>query len=507
MSSSTGPYKSRLLNWVNRQALHWSDRLEKTARQLKVTAEWGTQLLLYPVYLFVQTGRMAGYQLKHARQNPATKPQPSLLASDQPIQQVLKALQPSQALQNNQSASIQGVVCVLKTQAVVLVTQSNQVCGLTEHQQHQLRQRISWEVADYWYQRRQLQSAQTAGQLPAKRTSPHVLAPARFFWGVMHWLQGSPIAIALNLFGESTFVRTPGPENASPPRQLPPSSIFASLERRVRPKPVVSRNHDVDREQPIAYVSEAIETNPAKIHSLIKAAIDYFFGRHSPHSVALPGADASPEKITLGDRLHRFQWLHRFRFNGLSSPDPSTDPFQLTHLIRAAIDYFFGKPGQTLFGTTTSWADANHQPEHSLSCQPSSNDVWLSWEDLFEAPFQTQQSDLTPPQLPTTKPIRLGTPLAKIKQVLNKQRDSTLSAQSDATHVQSAASEGSAIDSDHQSALELSADWIDIHATTMGYIKHPLEKILAWLDRIILWLEELVTNIWRWLLKQMSKSE
>ena len=500
MSSSTGPYKSRLLNWVNRQALHWSDRLEKTARQLKVTAEWGTQLLLYPVYLFVQTGRMAGYRLRHARQNPTTKPQPSLLASDQSIQQVLKALQPSQAVQSNQSASIQGVASVIKTQALVLITQSNQVCGLTEHQQHQLRQRISWEIADYWYQRRQLQSVRTAGQLTAKRTSPHVLAPARFFWGAMYWLQGSPVAIALNLFGESTFVRPPDSKNDSPPRQLPPSSILASLERK-RLKPVVSRR-DVERGQAIADAGEAIETNPAKIHSLIKAAIDYFFGRHSPHSGALPGADASPGQITLGDRLHQFQWLRRFRFNELSFPDPSADPFQITHLIRAAIDYFFGKPGQTLFGTTTSLAGANHQPEQSLSCQPLSNDAWLSWEDLFEAPSQTQQSDLTQPQLPTTKSIRLGTPLAKIKQVLNKQRDSTLSAH-DVTKVQSDASQGSAINQ-KQTALELSPDWIDIHATTMGYIKHPLEKILAWLDRIILWLEELVTNIWRWLLKRMS---
>ena len=500
MSSSTGPYKSRLLNWVNRQALHWSDRLEKTARQLKVTAKWGTQLLLYPVYLFVQTGRMAGYRLRHTRQNPAIKPQPFPPASDQPIQQVLKALQPSQAVQNNQSASIQGVASVVKTQALVLINQSNQVCGLTKLQQRDLRQRIIWEMADYWYQRRQLQSARTAAQLPTKQKNPHVLAPARFFWGAMHWLQGSPVAIALNLFGESTFVRPPNSEKASLPRQLPPSSILASLERR-RLKPVVSRR-DVERGQAIADADEAIETNPAKIHLLIKAAIDYFFGRHSPHSVALPGADASPGQITLGDRPNQLQWPHRFRFNGLSSPNPSADPFQITHLIRAAIDYFFGKR-HSLSGTT-SLAGASHHPEQSLSCQPSSDDAWLSWEDLFEAPSQTQQSNLTRPQLPTTRPIRLGTPLAKIKQVLNQQRDSTLAGH-DATNVQSNASESSAIN--QQQTVELSPDWIDTHATTMGYIKHPLEKILAWLDRIILWLEELMTNVWRWLLKRMSKSE
>ena len=497
MSSSTGPYKSRLLNWVNRQALHWSDRLEKTARQLKVTAEWGTQLLLYPVYLFVQTGRMAGYRLRHARQNPTTKPQPFPPASDQPIQHVLKALQPSQAVQNNQSASIQGVASVVKTQALVLITQSNQACGLTELQQRQLRQRISWEIADYWYQRRQLQSVRTAAQLPAKQKSPHVLAPARFFWGAMHWLQDSPVAIALNLFGESTFVRPPHSEKASLPRQLPPSSILASLERK-RLKPVVSRR-DVERGQAIADADQAIETNPAKIHSLIQAAIDYFFGRHSPHSVTLPGADASPGQITLGDRPNQLQWPHRFRFNGLSSPDPSADPFQITHLIRAALDYFFGKR-HSLPGTTFL-ASASHHPEQSLSCQQSSNDAWLSWEDLFETPSQTQ-SNLTRPQLPTTS-IRLGTPLAKIKQVLNKQRDSTLAGH-DTANVHNA-SESSAI---NQQTVELSPDWIDIHATTTGYIKHPLEKILAWLDRIILRLEELVTNVWRWLLKRMSsKSE
>jgi hypothetical protein len=46
--------------------------------------------------------------------------------------------------------------------------------------------------------------------------------------------------------------------------------------------------------------------------------------------------------------------------------------------------------------------------------------------------------------------------------------------------------------------MEAKPDWIETQATPSGYVKHPLEQVLGWLDSVMLWLEELVVKIWRW---------
>jgi hypothetical protein len=53
--------------------------------------------------------------------------------------------------------------------------------------------------------------------------------------------------------------------------------------------------------------------------------------------------------------------------------------------------------------------------------------------------------------------------------------------------------------------MEPKPDWIEAHATVMGYVKHPLEQLLAWLDQAMLWLEELCIRVWRWLGQLVAK--
>jgi hypothetical protein len=47
--------------------------------------------------------------------------------------------------------------------------------------------------------------------------------------------------------------------------------------------------------------------------------------------------------------------------------------------------------------------------------------------------------------------------------------------------------------------LQATPDWIETPATPTGYVKHPLEQLLEWLDTAMLWLEELVVKVWQWL--------
>ncbi len=47
--------------------------------------------------------------------------------------------------------------------------------------------------------------------------------------------------------------------------------------------------------------------------------------------------------------------------------------------------------------------------------------------------------------------------------------------------------------------LEPAHDWIETQATPTGYVKHPLEQLLTWLDLGMLWVEELAVKVLRWL--------
>jgi hypothetical protein len=53
------------------------------------------------------------------------------------------------------------------------------------------------------------------------------------------------------------------------------------------------------------------------------------------------------------------------------------------------------------------------------------------------------------------------------------------------------------------SQTEDEPEWIETQVTTVEYVKHPLEKMLEWLDRLMFWIEEQVLRLWNWV-KQLK---
>ncbi|WP_204151101.1 hypothetical protein [Leptolyngbya sp. CCY15150] len=49
-------------------------------------------------------------------------------------------------------------------------------------------------------------------------------------------------------------------------------------------------------------------------------------------------------------------------------------------------------------------------------------------------------------------------------------------------------------------------DWIETDALVMGYVKHPLEQVLEWLDLSMVWLEERATSLWHWVQTHVQRS-
>ncbi|OKH26884.1 hypothetical protein NIES593_02295 [Hydrococcus rivularis NIES-593] len=479
-SSAPGPYKSRLFNFLNRQSLQFKDRFEKTGRHLKVALEWGVQILIYPMYLLVQAGRMAGRQLGKTvekAQLPAssspTETQPNSPPADRPIAQVLQAIEVAIAPESSSNSSpqptellagiqqqtqstlktsdllrsrstenlavrsssktakssqiiVRGIASSLQTRDLVLVTSDNQILDIfSGEQQKTLQKRIYWEIANFWYERRLQQEA--ANPFPElvssfEQNSDNVLPPARLFWKVMHWVQTSPIAIAIDLFGESHLVRSP--------------SADATL---------------------------------------------------SPS-----------EPQTVRDRS--VEWLQRLQTGLKSSQQPATsepDPFQIQALIQAAIDYFFGQRQEQL----------QLSGDETAKASPAEiEDPWLSWDDLYSETETVSTSDRTS-RLGDSVPTQLPPPSAKL--VKSQKSFSTLRHSSRDRQAKPAVRHQNVAEVKQPSSivpsqpmddsLELDPDWIETKATPVGYVKHPLERILEWLDRLLLLTEEWVASIWRWL--------
>lgn len=47
--------------------------------------------------------------------------------------------------------------------------------------------------------------------------------------------------------------------------------------------------------------------------------------------------------------------------------------------------------------------------------------------------------------------------------------------------------------------VEYTPDWIETTAYSVGYVKHPLEVVLEWVDKALLWLEKLIVACLGWL--------
>ena len=241
--SPSGRFQSRVLSQLSQQTLRWKDRAARWWRQTQVTAVWSSQILLYPVYAVFQTGRLLGRQLGQTVQQIRPRLQavrravqtithpdravPIRLKADTSIHKTLRTVeelglvlsQPTAepATAEPATATLQGIASLLSSRSLVLVTEPNGILDiLTPAQQARLQRQIIWELADYG------RSAIRAGQplhrqlapqrlpLPPSPLPPLVaqdtmLLPVQVFYRLMGWVQRGPVAIAANVFDETTL--------------------------------------------------------------------------------------------------------------------------------------------------------------------------------------------------------------------------------------------------------------------------------------------------------------
>jgi len=546
-SDSDRAYKSRILNFLNRQWLRFGDRAKTGFRQLQTATVWSMQLLAYPIYLLVQTSTVFGKQLQNKAVkllSPAEETETASVGS-QPTAVVLNSLhpwlegtpyqllplpqtrrsigeklrfwrqqQPSPAQRNQvnipvsqqqqaklnhlsflsrSSATkvgktylIQGVATYLETGKLVLITTENQAIDLLSETQHeQLKQRMKILLECY----EQLQQPwwwQIASQSKKKRFHPlHWLSK------LMIWIQTSPLAKRLNWFQESQLGFTSGYEkiSQSPPLTTPKAGILDQLDRALsrwentQLSPVIDkiRHWKTNLDPRNAGHAQAPsskegvprdQTEDNAILSLIRSAVDYFYGVNPKNSLTGNGSGErtvnQPPKL-LQPVYHLIEQGKGViqkspigsRFNKMSDPDQ--DSLTIQQLIQAAIDHFFGK------------SDARAIPSSIETETEWVSEPWLTRSDLFRE---------------NESPQALASGLS------NDEGNETFSV-AVSRYLTDDFSTAKTLPQSQTERQE--SEWLPAEAVSMGYEKHILARILEWVDRALVWLEERLLSFWKWL--------
>jgi hypothetical protein len=545
MSSPAGRYQSKVLSFFSRQSQRWVDQSKVAVRtfgdralwNLRVAATWGSQILLYPIYAVFQTTRLVGRQLQQVvkerlpqlrgegekgRKGEGEKERQIVPTTDAPIFEVLAAIEGfefpelvgvapvavlqaaddrpsnlvlrsagqlmpstsvSQALAEqpartavlattsrtltngaksgqaqSQRTVIHGVASLLENRHLVLVTVQNQILDiLTSEQQNKLRQRIIWEIATYWRQVRSFLAGHKPSKplLPPTIERPHLLPPVRVFYQLMAWMQESSVAIAINLFQEVRFL-PPSQEAGFATTRTPQRRYLPGLDQLLH----AGFLEDCEAESWLTYGDlwgEPIENGFVSTipftwekdqeQAISAATIPKLPGETQRTRATLPFAYPVRLAANLTEKLFKTR-LRQSQTSGGRVEQPSP-----THLVATK------KATLAQFRLPVSQAMQKQERSLHRSITPTSSTA--SRQPAPVQPISRQPITVAP------QPSQLATPPLDPAQQTN----------SPAHH----------------------PDWIETDAIVTGYIKHPLERILELIDRALLWLENLTTNLWKWL--------
>ncbi len=378
-----GVYKSNLLNFLNRSTRQLLEQCRTALRHWQVATVWSVEILLYPVYLLVQAGRLL----------PRRRP-PVLPAVDRPITAVLAkatTITPE---------PVQAIATSLDSQSLVLISPDQGIYDrLTLTQQKQLAQAISRELASYHHQRKLAQKPQHSILPPA--LGKNTILPARWFWQSMAWVQRGTVARSLDLFAEAQL-----PANPLEPIALPPI-----------------KNLPLDRLDDQVAALEATKLVP-----LYQRLVHW-------------SEQALPRVLN--------PWL----------PDWQA-------LIAAAWAYFQREPEARLASPRLDHQiNQTDQTATPAVVMPSTTTlVIFESTSVANSPRSTDKS---------TNKLKNGrvneaNPPAKPKPLLDN------------------------LDPKNPAPIEVAV-------TPKGYVRHPLQVLIGWLDQAIAWLESLFSQIWQWL--------
>ncbi|MBX9255219.1 hypothetical protein H1Q63_14935 [Desmonostoc muscorum CCALA 125] len=538
-SGSSGRYQSRLFNFVHQQSRRLTQQWEYTFRHLQVATKWGVELLLYPVYLLLQPSESDAKTL-HTKEPQSrlnlpsndTDFQPEIdLSVDTPIENVLetvyylssqeaiatpeKTSQPfnplgflgffwqksipqnftnniniihSSTITDNSAASIEssqpentlkrhlavvrGIATNLLNRNLVLVTAENEILDiLTPQQQAKLEDRIISEIANYWQYWRLAEAKKEKELLPkidsllAKLTGKDTAKISILAQGISNNLVDSS-----KLFTFLDVAIAKVESNALIPVQQRSQEIVQTAQTQLHI--FLYGKEQLTAKGEIAVNPDNLETHTLNFQALIEAALNYFFGVGTRKTLESTTADEQSGRVL----FHRpKKALSESR--KLQNQDLIDDPW-----------LGWGD----LFGDTETLADKPITlSENTTPALASSLSAGLSWPKNLSLQQPKVKSDLV--QIKKTTRHLASIPKTSAKVTSVKQTEGIISQYNSENH------KGEIFQQQFYQSTEVEAqpDWIETKVTATGYEKHPLEKVLEWLDFVMLWLEDMFVKIFQ----------
>ncbi|MDZ8023556.1 MAG: hypothetical protein RMX97_02495 [Nostoc sp. DedQUE11] len=536
-SGSSGRYQSRLFNFVHQQSRRLTEQWEDTFRHLQVATKWGVELLLYPVYLLFQSSESDTKTL-HTKEPQSRLNLPSndtdfqpetSLNVDTPIEHILetvyslsseeanatpektsKSFNPfsifglfrgkslpknstnntniihSSTITDNSAASIQssqpkntlkqhlrairGIATNLLNRNLVLVTAENEILDvLTPEQQAKLEDRIISEVAHYWQYWRLASTKKEKELLPkidgllAKLTGENPVKIPILTEGVSNNLLDSTKLLKI-----IDIALAKVESNALIPVQQRSQEIVKAAQTQLNI--FLYGKEQLTAKGEIAVNADDLEAHTLNFQALIEAALNYFFGVSNRKTLESTTANEQPDRL-----LSSYPKKALSKSRQLQNQNLTEDPW-LTW--------------SDLFGDREKVADKEVTlSENTTPALASSLSAGLSWPKNL-TPQQPQVKSGLVQRKKTTRNLA-SIPKTSAKVTSFQQTEGTISQVDNKNH------KGEIVEQQFSQSTEVEAqpDWIETKATAIGYEKHPLEKVLEWLDYIMLWLEETFAKI------------
>lgn len=513
MSESTSPYKSRIFNFLNQQTHRLAEKCQQAARHFKIAAEWGIQAVVYSLQAIVQSVQQAGKQLQPTPQPenaklPETKisQNEEIIPTDNPIQKVIEAAREiplnedfvkktltSVTKQTPISQnSIQAVASLRQTKNLVLVGANNEILDILNYtQQQKLRQKILAETAYYARHRRQNEIQKLPENSP-KPTQTQQLAPASPLNEIQTWVKTGPIGVAFNIIQDAAIIANP--KNILEETQTPQSEInlYETIKQNLLP--------------------------PAK--AALENSIQAVQNFNLPSAESLQASLNQTSQNILNEIKHiALDLVTDPVINPVETPPTETPKLQ--NVLKNTVDYFLGEnrsqTSETGIEAVTKSAKNGNKEREKLTVAQSIPNPWLSFQDLVPKTATLATTNSTSISLTETaglpqtnfEKIPLGETLQKISQTAvkkttarqkNQKPKQTTALKSTKKPIQSTETTQN-IQTKKTSKVEHTPDWIETKATSIGYVKHPLESLLEWVDKALLFLEEVILAVLQWIKK------
>ncbi|HIK51890.1 MAG TPA: hypothetical protein IGS17_13345 [Oscillatoriales cyanobacterium M59_W2019_021] len=507
MPDSYSRYQSRLLNFILQQSILWTDRAAQAVRHLQVATVWGIQALLYPIYVAVEATR------RQLGSTSASEERQFAPTTDTPIQLVLEDIQRGKLNESpepsmpkfagesgkfphpnaaanwikswvnrigaivrvgnpssgeiavSQPAAIDvsqrqicGVASLIPEKKLVLVGSENRILDvLSSPQQQELERRIFIEIGNYWMAK---QNPQPQGKLNR----------------LVEWVQKSPIARSVNLFPERN------PQESNCPTALQPSISPVNPTQSV----TIDRWHTLVRSAQTSLTeTQQFVTEKARSVRFPKLADPWQSSSSNfpPKSTAktVNGSATPTDRPALPTALEIPDLYYHKVGKVVKSASES-----LRAKIELAADRFaqIADPWLSPLEDTEKDTDRLIEPIETLTRLPSSVSLERPIAQL-QAWAQESRNWLAEWGIPGLEPrteVALETPsIAPVSSQKLEEFANPFVWESDIATLPPPSP----------------GNWIDTEATSVEYIKHPLERILEWLDRIAFWLEERIVQLWQ----------